>query len=56
MPYPRLLDRFPEVRLTIDDLEVGEAPVAKQIRPWGFTAFAPNSMERYAVIDFGVFP
>ena len=52
----RLDGTFCRVNLTIDYLEVGQAPIGEQIRPRRFPALVPNPKQRDAVVNFGTLP
>ena len=52
----RLDGTFCRVNVTIDHLEVGQAPIAEQIRPRRFPVFAPHPKQRDAVVNFGTLP
>src|SRR6516225_1981782 len=52
----RLDGTFCSVNVTIDYLEVWQAPIVEQIRPPHFPVFAPNSKQRDAVVNFGALP
>src|SRR5262245_315650 len=52
----RLDGTFFRVNVTIDYLEVGQAPIGEQIRPRRFPVFAPHPKQRDAVVNFGILP
>ena len=52
----RLDGTFCRVNVTIDYLEVWQAPIGKQIRPRRFPVFAPHPKQRNAVVNFGTLP
>ena len=52
----RLDGTFCGVNVTIDYLEVWQAPIGEQIRPRRFPVFAPHPKQRDAVVNFGALP
>src|SRR6476646_8454785 len=52
----RLGGAFCGVNIAIDYLEVWQARIGKQLRPWRSPVFAPDSKQRHAVINFGALP
>ena len=44
------------MNVTIDYLEVWQAPIGEQIRPRRFPVFAPHPKQRDAVVNFGALP
>jgi hypothetical protein len=49
---PRLDGAFGNVDVAIDYLEVWQAPVGEQLRPWDVPVFLPYSKQRDMVIHF----
>ena len=47
---------FCRVNVTIDNLEVWQAPIVEQIRPRRFPMFAPHPKQWDAVVNFGALP
>src|SRR6185437_89319 len=44
------------MRVAIDDLQVGQAPISEQVGPRGTAIFTPDAVKRHAVIDLRVPP
>src|SRR5262249_42905299 len=49
----RLLGTFRDMRVAVDDLEVGQAEEAEKLGPWPLAMIAPDLEERHAMIDLG---
>ena len=55
-PVVRLGRAFGGVSVTIDRLQVGQAPIVEQRWPWRIAPFAPHPKQRHSVIDLGGLP
>jgi hypothetical protein len=55
-PKPRLVGAFCGVDVAVDDLQVGQSPVAEQLRPSFIPMVTPDTKQRDPVIYLRILP